>query len=147
MTYSPSPEPLENPIPFTPVPCTRRNGWTAAKQRAFIHFLSQIGLVGPAVQAVGMSRQSAYRLRERAEQSGVADSFADAWDAAVEMGQDNVEDHAITRALEGYEVPYFYGGRQRGVIRRYDNRLLLAALARADRRAERIEKEAPGENS
>ena len=94
-----------------------------------------------------MSRQSAYRLRERAEQSGVADSFADAWDAAIEMGQDNAEDHAITRALEGYEVPYFYGGRQRGVIRRYDNRLLLAALARADRRAGRIEKEAPIANS
>ena len=80
-----------------------------------------------------MSRQTAYLLRQKPG----AESFAAAWDRALEMGLDNAEDHAITRALEGYEVPYFYGGRQRGTIRRYDHRLLLAALAHSDRREEK----------
>jgi|TARA_R110000822_G_scaffold21675_3_gene68313 hypothetical protein len=120
-------------IDFTPAPCKRHNGWTAERQRDFIYHLGRIGLVAPAARAVGMSRQTAYLLRQKPG----AESFAAAWDRALEMGLDNAEDHAITRALEGYEVPYFYGGRQRGTIRRYDHRLLLAALAHSDRREEK----------
>jgi hypothetical protein len=123
-------------LPFTPAPCRRHNGWTAERQRAFIRHLGRLGLVAPAARAVGMSRQSAYALREKPG----AESFAEAWDLALEMGLGNAEDHAITRALEGYEVPYFYGGRQCGTIRRYDHRLLLAALARGDRREEKTQK-------
>jgi len=116
-------------IIFTPIPCKRHDGWTAERQRAFIHQLSRIGLVSPAARAVGMSRQSAYGLRDHK----LGESFVAAWDLALEMGRGNATDHAIDRALEGYEVPYFYGGRQRGTIRRYDNRLLLAALAQMER--------------
>ncbi|GAB5481741.1 MAG: hypothetical protein Pars92KO_14980 [Parasphingorhabdus sp.] len=77
-----------------------------------------------------MSRTSAYNLRDR----DGAESFAAAWDLALEMGYGNADDHAITRALDGYTVPYFYGGLLRGEIRRYDNRLLLASLAARDER-------------
>ncbi|MEH6789502.1 hypothetical protein [Parasphingorhabdus sp.] len=119
---------------FIPAPCRRHNGWTAERQRAFIGYLARIGLVAPAARAVGMSRQSAYALREKTG----AESFAEAWDLALEMGLGNAEDHAIARALDGYELPYFYGGRQCGTIRRYDHRLLLAALARGDRREEKL---------
>jgi hypothetical protein len=126
-----------DPLAFIPVACKRHNGWTAGRQRTFIHHLARIGLVAPAARAVGMSRQSAYALRAKPG----AESFAAAWDLALEMGLGNAEDHAITRALEGYEVPYFYGGRQCGTIRRYDHRLLLAALALGDRREEKMRKE------
>lgn len=127
---------LPDPLPFTPVPCKRHNGWTAERQRAFIQHLCRIGLVAPAARAVGMSRQTAYALRQKPG----AESFAAAWDLALEMGLGNAEDHAISRALEGYDVPYFYGGRQCGAIRRYDHRLLLAVLALGDRREERFRK-------
>ncbi len=126
----------ESPLAFTPVPCRRHNGWTAERQRAFIDHLGRIGLVAPAARAVGMSRQTAYALRQKPG----AESFAAAWDLALEMGLGNAEDHAITRALDGYDVPYFYGGRQCGTIRRFDHRLLLAALSRGDRREERVRK-------
>lgn len=131
-----------SPLTFTPVPCRRHNGWTAERQRAFIDHLARIGLVAPAARAVGMSRQTAYALRQKPG----AESFAAAWDLALEMGLGNAEDHAITRALDGYDVPYFYGGRQCGTIRRYDHRLLLAVLALGDRREERSRK-AAGDSS
>lgn len=118
-----------DPLEFDPVPCRRRNGWTAEKQRAFIDVLSKIGLVSEAAKAAGMSRKSVYKLRERAG----AESFAEAWDTALMMGQDRVREWAIERAVNGYTVPYFYGGRQRAVIRRYDNRLLEKAITSFDR--------------
>ncbi|GAA0480297.1 hypothetical protein GCM10009096_22880 [Parasphingorhabdus litoris] len=116
----------DDPLFFTPVPFAvkRFGGWTPDRQRQFIYQLSRIGVVSAAAKAVGMSRDSAYKLRGRKG----ADSFATAWDMALEMGHDNANEHAITRAIEGYIVPYFYGGVMRGEVRRYDNRLLFALL-------------------
>lgn len=121
----------DDPLAFTPVPfmVKRHSGWTPDRQREFIHQLSRIGVVSAAAKAVGMSRNSAYKLRER----DGAESFAAAWDMAMEMGHDNAHEHAITRAIEGYTVPYYYGGLLRGEVRRYDNRLLLALLASQSR--------------
>ena len=90
----------------------------------FIDTLEKIGLVGEAAQAAGMSRKSAYKLREREG----AESFAKAWDIAVMMGQDRVRECATDRAINGYMVPVFYGGRQRGEVRRYNDTLLIKAL-------------------
>lgn len=117
----------DDPLAFVPVPFAvkRYRGWTPDRQRQFIHQLSRIGVVSAAAKAVGMTRDSAYKLRRRKD----AESFAAAWDMALEMGHDNSHEHAITRAIEGYTVPYFYGGRMRGEVRRYDNRLLFALLA------------------
>ncbi|WP_420607969.1 hypothetical protein [Novosphingopyxis sp.] len=136
MTDSAPPSPASSsadepdPLDFTPVPCRTRHGWTAARQRGFIAGLARIGLVKPAAAEVGMSRQSAYRLRSRAG----AESFAAAWDAAVELGLGASCSAAIERALNGVVIPYFYGGLQRGAWRQYDNRLLLAALQEAERK-------------
>ena len=62
---------------FHPVPLrARRDGWTVARQ---CHFLAQLyvtGSVTAAARSVGMSRASAYRLRERAG----AEGFGWAWD-------------------------------------------------------------------
>ena len=126
-------------LDFTPLPCRTRTGWTAARQRGFIAGLSELGLVGPAAAAVGMSRQSAYRLRARAEARGGdgAAGFAAAWDAAVDQGQGEALSLALDRAVNGVAEPYFYGGRQRGERRRFDTGLLLAALRAADARAGR----------
>ena len=53
--------------------------WTGAKASAFLKLLARTGKVAPAARAVGMSRQSAYRLRARAP------TFAHFWDVALEQ--------------------------------------------------------------
>ena len=125
-----------DPLDFVPLPCRASNGWTAARQLGFIAALGELGLVGAAAEAVGMSRQSAYRLRARAAARGAAGAvgagFVAAWDAAIDQGETEALSLALDRAVNGVAEPYFYGGRQRGVRRRYDNRLLLAAMRAID---------------
>ena len=66
--------------PFLPVPLrTRRDGWTPARQARFIGLLVQLGCVRRAAAALGLSRESAYRLRRHAG----AGSFRAAWDTAI----------------------------------------------------------------
>jgi hypothetical protein len=57
----------------------RRDGWTTDRQVKFIIALNKTRSVTRAAAVAGMSRESAYRLRDRA---GHAD-FARAWDAAA----------------------------------------------------------------
>lgn len=57
----------------------RRDGWTPARQLAFLDALGRTGSVTGAAAAAGMSRESAYRLRRR-EASRL---FAAAWDRVL----------------------------------------------------------------
>jgi hypothetical protein len=130
MTESPPPQSAHeveepDPLAFTPVvTIVRHDGWTPDRQRKFISALEAIGSVAPAARAVGMSKQSAYALRKRPG----AESFAQAWDIALQMGQDRAFDIVMDRAMHGVIVPRFYRGRCIGTIHRWDSRLLLAAL-------------------
>ena len=58
---------------------TRRDGWTAERQLAFLGALARTRSVTRAAASVGMSRESAYRLRAR--QGGAL--FAAAWDRVL----------------------------------------------------------------
>jgi hypothetical protein len=124
---------ISDPLPFDPVPSAsgRHDGWTAERQRTFIRVLSMVGVVAMAARAVGMSRKSAYELKKRA---GPGSGFARAWREAQAVGRVNVDLAAFERAVLGVEVPVFHRGRQCGVRRVYDNRLLAAAY-RASLRA------------
>ena len=117
-----------DPFDFEPVQFARRrrDGWTPERQRLFILALSKIGMVSAAAAAVRMSRKSAYALLERA---GPESGFARAWEEAQASGRTTVEFTAIERAIDGVEIPYFYRGKQYGVRRVYNDRLLIAALA------------------
>jgi len=65
---------------FRPVPLrARRDGWSVARQCAFLVQLYLTGSVATAALSVGMSRASAYRLRARPD----ARSFAHAWDRVL----------------------------------------------------------------
>lgn len=122
------------PIPYDPgeyrwVPVRRRprlDGWTEEKQRRFIETLADTGLVNVAARAVGMSRESAYRLRR----SPHGAAFARAWDAARHHAGGLIEDIAFERAIEGteQEVVDRYGDV---VATRlvHDNRLLKYLLS------------------
>ena len=56
-------------------PC-RRDGWTAERQLAFLETLASARSVSRAAAAAGMSRESAYRLRDRRDGA----LFAALWD-------------------------------------------------------------------
>jgi len=91
-----------DPADYRWVPVRRRpryDGWTEEKMRRFIETLADTGQVGLAAKAVGMSRESAYRLRRSAH----AAAFARAWDAARHHAGSLLEDVAFERAIEGVE--------------------------------------------
>lgn len=67
----------------------RRDGWTVERQLGFLAELARTRSVTKAARAVGMSRESAYRLRSR---SGNA-LLAGLWDSAVGLVCDEVESH------------------------------------------------------
>jgi hypothetical protein len=58
--------------------------WTTYKARVFLGALADLGRVSEAARVAGMSRQSAYRLRERLGEGNV---FARAWDGAQAEGR------------------------------------------------------------
>lgn len=122
--------PLEE-LAFVPVPVrARHDGWTVARQQGFILRLALGGCVGRAARAVGKTRMSAYRLRDRPG----GETFAAAWDKALGWGRDRTLDVGLERALCGERVPIVRDGRCVGIRHRYDNRLTMAVLNAMDRR-------------
>lgn len=148
-------------ILFVPAATQRRraDGWTPARQAGFIGALMRIGLVSAAARHVGMSPKSAYALlkrdriaewdeyarnvprdaygfpivepvRDKADDEPL--SFAEAWELALEIGHDSARSDAIDRAINGTATPIFYGGRQVGERRTYNDALLIAALESGD---------------
>jgi hypothetical protein len=127
--------PLEE-LAFAPVPVKpRRDGWSPARQLAFILRLALLGGVASAAKAVGMSRESAYRLRAH---PGAA-SFAAAWDKAQGWGRGRAADIGTDRAIHGEKRDVYYRGRRVGEYVRHDNRLLIAALNRLPQPAMSLE--------
>ncbi len=91
-----------DPVDYRWVPVRRRprhDGWTDEKQRRFVEVLADTGLVSHAAKAVGMSRESANRLRR----SPHGAAFARACDAARQYAGAALEDVAFERAIEGVE--------------------------------------------
>ncbi len=117
-----------DPADYRWVPVARRprlDGWTEEKQRRFIEALADTGLVSYAAKAVGMSRESANRLRR----SPHGASFARAWDAARQHAGTTLEDIAFERAIEGAEHNiYNEHGEVICTKRVYNDRLLTFLL-------------------
>ena len=107
-------------LAFTPVPVRyRHDGWTPRRQIAFIHALAETACVEEACRLVGMSVQSAYALRRRAD----ASLFRDAWESAIDYCFHRLEEAALRRAIHGVPRPIFYHGEQVGEWRHFDERL------------------------
>jgi hypothetical protein len=115
------------PLPsFDPVPRKkqRHDGWTPARQKAFIEALADTGSVSRAAAMVNMTARCAYYLRR---QPG-AEGFRKAWEAALDFGVARMKDIAFERAISGYLVPMFVGGKLIGWRRKYNDRLLMFCL-------------------
>lgn len=129
-TDEPAPSPQQaDPGAFDPVPVrARRDGWTPEKQREFIEALADTGLVREAAARVGMTEQSASRLRRRAD----ARAFAIAWEAAIRPGARRLHAIAWERAIEGTIKRHYYHGELKSEERVYDNRLLVYLLGKTE---------------
>ncbi len=112
-------------LAFTPILLQRRaRGWTSDAQIAFIQALARCGVVTQAARSVGCSPRSAYLLRQRPG----AESFAAAWDWAIEYSMDEARARAF--ALVGGREERILTRNGRVVGKRYatNYRVLLAAL-------------------
>lgn len=85
-------------LEFTPVPRRNRsNGLTPKRQRLFIKYLAMTGSVKGACKVIGCSNHAVYMLR----QAPGAESFAAAWDRAIERGARRVFDVMVDHAVNG----------------------------------------------
>lgn len=117
---------------FYPVPRLRRhhNGWLPWRQADFLGHLAETGSVSAAAARVGMSRESAYRLRRREG----AESFAAAWDAALGLPVRQVTvDDLIYLAYAGLIRPVLRRGRYVHSVQKPDVSALMRLYARMSR--------------
>lgn len=111
---------------FTPVPLRfRQDGWTPMRQADFLGALCESLSVAAAARHVGMTRESAYRLRDKPG----GESFAAAWDAvlAQRAGAPRMSTHERLwhRAFYGSLKPLMRGGKHVATRHSPDNDALL----------------------
>jgi hypothetical protein len=95
------------------------------RQKAFLAAYVRTGSITRAAQAVKMERVRHYQwLKEDA-------AYAKEFEAARTQAGELLEAEAIRRAMHGYEVPVFQGGKQVGVVTRYSDTLLIFLLKAA----------------
>lgn len=100
--------------------------WTGERMAEFIAELAATQCVATAARRVGMSRQSAYKLRAR--QAGEA--FDLAWAIALEQAFRQLQSAALARALNGTEVPVYQRGELIGTRQNFDERLTCFLLGK-----------------
>ncbi len=110
----------------------RYDGWTPEKQKRFLTALSRGHNVTKACAIVGMSRQTAYALRDSAR--GAA--FALGWKAAQLRSRDCLADELIDRAFNGVRESITSDDGRITTRHRHDNQLAWKMLNRLDRRAD-----------
>ncbi|MBU0557699.1 MAG: hypothetical protein KKD64_09185 [Alphaproteobacteria bacterium] len=104
----------------------RQDGWTPERQRAFLEALADTGCVDAAAKSVGMTRQSAWRLRRRSD----ARAFDLAWDAALERAMQQLVSVALERAINGSVRQRWYHGQLIAEERVHHDGLLRHLLER-----------------
>ncbi|HEX8640809.1 MAG TPA: hypothetical protein VF704_06600 [Allosphingosinicella sp.] len=124
---------------FAPVPVrAQHNGWTPALQLRFILALARGAGPDEAARSLGMTRQSAYRLRKKPG----AQSFAAAWDRAQHFARTAAAAARLPAsgcgAIETILVPRHYRGRLVGFVQREDTAGAMRTLRQLDRIADRL---------
>ncbi len=110
----------------------RYDGWTPEKQKRFLTALARGHNVTKACAIVGMSRQTAYALRDSAR--GAA--FALGWKAAQLRSRDCLADELMDRAFNGVRESVTGDDGRITTRHRYDNQLAWKMLNRLDKRAD-----------
>ncbi|MBA4761612.1 hypothetical protein [Sphingomonas sp.] len=110
----------------------RYDGWTPEKQKRFLTALARGHNVTKACAIVGMSRQTAYALRDSAR--GAA--FALGWKAAQLRARDCLADELMDRAFNGVRESVTGDDGRITTRHRHDNQLAWKMLNRLDKRAD-----------
>jgi hypothetical protein len=121
-----SPEDVAHPLE----PVCRRDGWTPFARKLFLSTLAETGRASLAAQYVGMSKQSAYNLRNRDP------VFAAGWDAASHLARQPMADEFTEQSMDGVTETITRNGEVVAERRRHDARLSIAVLTRLDKRCE-----------
>lgn len=88
----------------------------------FLLHLAWGGNVSAAARYARISRQTAYNHRESNSH------FRAAWEEALEVATDRLEEEARRRAVEGVDEPVFYQGKEVARVRKYSDTLLIFLL-------------------
>ena len=117
------PDNLPPTLRFTPVP---RNGkpWmgiTAQRQATFIAHLAGSGSVIMAAKSIGVSTSALYQLRK----AEGAESFAAAWEVAIDMGARRVLDTLMDHAIHGIPETLSKDGQVILERRKYNTRAMM----------------------
>lgn len=105
---------------------TRHDGWSGERRAAFLEALMAGHKVAAAARSVGMTPQSARRLRARAPH------FARIWDETFAFLASELEESAVFRAIHGTERPVMSRGRQVATRVHHHDGLLMRLLAARD---------------
>lgn len=128
---APSRAPAPPPQPYV---AFRRDGWTAARQLAFLEALHVTRSVARSAASVGMSITGVYNLRRR---PGAA-RFADAWDSIMASPPPGPRPVYQQPEFMPDRVEIVYRmGKPVGLRRRPDTRRLTARIAYLDRLADK----------
>jgi hypothetical protein len=130
MDSSPAPDTADEPdyaaVLAEVPPGHRLDGWTGERRIAFLTALWNGANVAEAARHVGMSPQTARRLRHRAP------AFRAAWDEAQALVVQELADTAIDRAMHGTVQPIYQRGRMVGSRIVHHDQLLIHLLALRD---------------
>jgi hypothetical protein len=88
----------------------------------FLEALASGLSVTAASQIVGVNRCTPYEWRNNDPE------FAKAWDIAINVGTDLLEDEAWRRAYQGTDRPVYQNGALVGAVRDYSDNLLMFLL-------------------
>ena len=114
---------------------------TAKKRRErFIASLTATANVVKSCEIAHLDRKTAYNWRN------AHPDFLEAWDEALDLGNNILEDEALRRAVEGTEKPVYQGGRCVGTVREYSDTLLIFLLKgrRPEKYGDRVRQELTG---
>ena len=120
------PEPGDPLLAFEPYQHKqpRSNSITPDLQREFVAHLAATGIVTSAARHIGKSMEALYKLRHMPGAQG----FASAWDRAVQLGVERLEDTALARAIEGSERKIIRGGEVVATERFHNESLVMFFL-------------------
>jgi hypothetical protein len=99
-----------------------KKGRLKAKQRAFLAVYSEAGNISQAAELANVNRCMHYTWM------GKSEKYREAFQGAMEMAADRLEQEARRRAVNGVSEPVFYKGEQCGTIQRYSDTLLIFLL-------------------
>ena len=100
----------------------RRRELTPKKLAEFIAYLSECGNVSESAKMAAIVRQAAYNHRYKNPE------FAKAWDEALAIGLQALEDEARRRAYRGVKEDVYYKGDVIGQVKKYSDTLLIFLL-------------------